>query len=125
MEDEWLDAVGGEDGLRRLVDAFYDHMDANPEAAGVRAMHPADLGESRRKLWMFLVGRFGGRNLYLEERGHPRLRARHMPFPIGDDEAVQWLACMDAALAVHVADARVRQELAAFFAAVAAMMRNR
>lgn len=117
--------LGGEDGVRRLVDRFYDAMETLPEAAPIRAMHPTDLAESRRRLWMFLVGRFGGPPIYVEERGHPRLRARHLPFPIGESEAAQWMACMEVALNEVVEDEGVRAELKAFFGQVASHMRNR
>lgn len=119
-----FEALGGEEGVRALVDRFYDAMETLPEAEGIRRMHPQDLGESRRKLWMFLVGRFGGPPVYEQERGHPRLRARHMPFPVGADEARQWMACMDVALA-DISDDQLAIELRAFFSQVAEHMRNR
>jgi hemoglobin len=127
MDDETtpFDRLGGEEGLRRLVDTFYDAMEQLPEAEGVRAMHPADLAESRRRLWMFLVGRFGGPQLYQQERGHPMLRARHGPFAIDLEAAGQWMICMDAALQIHVDPGPFRDELRAFFAQVAAHMINR
>lgn len=119
-----FERLGGEVGLRALVDTFYDQMDHLPETRGIRALHPESLDDSRRKLWMFLVGRFGGPPLYEQERGHPRLRARHMPFPIGASEAEQWMVCMDRALAAHVPDLALRNELSAFFRQVAEQMRN-
>ena len=75
--------LGGEQAVRRLVDRFYDLMDTLPEAAGIRALHPEDLTDSREKLFMFLSGWLGGPPLYQMQYGHPRLRARHLPFPIG------------------------------------------
>ncbi|MEQ1507388.1 MAG: group II truncated hemoglobin, partial [Myxococcota bacterium] len=119
-----FELMGGEDGVRRLVDAFYDRMDTDPAAAGIRAMHATNLAESRRKLWMFLVGRLGGPPLYEQERGHPRLRARHLPFAIGAAEAKQWTSCMDHALDACVTHAALREELRAFFVGVADHMRN-
>lgn len=118
-------ALGEEAGIAHLVDRFYAHMEADPAAAPIRAMHPPDLEESRRKLWMFLVGRFGGPDLYVAERGHPRLRARHMPFAVDGEAARQWMHCMDLALAECVPDAALRADLSAFFATVAEHMRNR
>ena len=117
--------LGGDDGVRRLVDRFYDEMATLPEAAPIRAMHPADLAESRRRLWMFLVGRLGGPPIYVQERGHPRLRARHLPFTIGVDEARQWMLCMERALEACVAPGPLRDELRDFFGQVAAHMINR
>ena len=120
-----FEALGGLDGMRALVDAFYDRMEALPEAAGIRAMHPADPAGSREKLWMFLVGRFGGPQLYVERYGHPRLRARHLPFPIATAEAQAWMRCMDQALDAVVQDAALHAELRSFFAQTADFMRNR
>ena len=125
MDPSPFEQLGGLDGVRALVDRFYDVMDALPEAAGIRAMHPPDLADSREKLWMFLVGRLGGPPIYVERRGHPRLRARHMPFAIGDEESAAWVACMDVALEELVPDLQLRAGLRAFFAETAAHMRNR
>jgi hemoglobin len=127
MDAEWspFAELGGEEGIRRLVDTFYDAMDQLPEARTIREMHPEDLGESRRRLWMFLVGRFGGPPLYQQERGHPMLRARHGPFPIDLDAAGAWMLCMDAALQIHVSQGPLREELREFFASVAVRMVNR
>ena len=90
--------LGREDGIRALVDRFYDVIDTLPDAAAIRAMHPPDLTESRDKLYFFLVGRFGGPPLYEQRFGHPRLRGRHMPFAIDTDAAEAWMLCMDTAL---------------------------
>jgi hemoglobin len=119
-----FERLGGEEGIRRLVDRFYDVMDTHPEARPIRLLHPTDLSESRRKLWMFLVGRFGGPQIYVQERGHPMLRARHMPFPIGPAEASQWVLCMDTALNELVPDEPFRKELREFFRMVAEHMHN-
>ncbi|WP_345306192.1 group II truncated hemoglobin [Candidatus Villigracilis saccharophilus] len=92
------DLIGGETGLRTLVDRFYDLMDTSPEARDIRALHAKSLNQSREKLFMFLSGWSGGPSLYIEKYGHPRLRQRHMPFSIGDVERDQWLWCMNKAL---------------------------
>ncbi|NIS29878.1 MAG: group II truncated hemoglobin, partial [Actinobacteria bacterium] len=89
---------GGEAGVRRLVDRFYDLMDTLPEAAEVRALHPRSLHVSREKLFQFLSGWLGGPPLYVERYGHPRLRRRHFPFTIGEREAEQWMLCMRRAI---------------------------
>ena len=117
--------LGREDGIRALVDRFYDVMDTLPDAAAIRAMHPPDLTESRDKLYFFLVGRFGGPPLYTERFGHPRLRGRHMPFAVDTGAAEAWLACMDAALDEQVGPGPERDEISAFFRQVAMFMRNR
>lgn len=93
-----FDQLGGEPGVRRLVDAFYDHMDIDAAYAGIRAMHPPHLDGSRDKLFWFLCGWSGGPQHFQQRFGHPRLRARHMPFAIGVSERDQWLACMAIAL---------------------------
>lgn len=117
--------IGGESVLKALVDRFYREMDENPQMVEIRQMHPDDLQISNEKLFMFLSGWTGGPNLYWEKYGHPRLRARHMPFPIGDREALQWLLCMDVALQEVVADEGHRQQLLGAFKHMAGHMRNR
>ena len=90
--------MGGEAGVFALVDRFYDLMDKTPEYYGIRKLHPASLDGSRDKLKMFLSGWLGGPNLYIERIGHPKLRARHLPFTIGKPERDHWLACMYSAM---------------------------
>lgn len=119
------DLIGGETGLRGLVDRFYDTMDAFPEAAKVRAIHPADLSNSRDKLYMFLSGWSGGPPLYVQTFGHPRLRQRHMPFPIGREERDQWLWCMDKALHESGFDEELIVLLKGKFTEIANSMQNR
>jgi hemoglobin len=116
--------LGGETGLRFLVDRFYDLMDSSPEAEKIRSLHPKSLKQSREKLFMFLCGWSGGPQLYVERFGHPRLRMRHFPFPIGAVERDQWLWCMNKALDESQLDPRVVQYLKARFAEVADAMRN-
>ncbi len=123
--DRLFVAVGGEPGVRRLVDRFYDLMDTLPEAAGIRALHPPALDSSRDKLAWFLTGWLGGPQRYVERFGHPRLRARHLPFPIAESERDQWLACMRLAMEdVGVSDELAEALMKAFFG-TADWMRNR
>jgi hemoglobin len=103
--------LGGEAALRALVDRFYDLMDELPEAYGIRRLHPQDLSGSRDKLFKFLSGWLGGPPLYVSEYGHPRLRARHLPFPIGASERDQWLTWMNQALDEQVSDTELRDAL--------------
>lgn len=117
--------IGGEAAVRELVDRFYDWMDRLPEAAAVRAMHPRDLSGSRDKLFLFLSGWFGGPPLYMDRYGHPRLRARHLPFSIGVAERDQWLMCMDKAMEDMALEPDLRAELYGAFAQMADHMRNR
>jgi hemoglobin len=116
--------VGGEAGLRSLVNRFYDVMDSSPEAARIRSFHAKSLNQSREKLFMFLSGWSGGPQLYIERFGHPRLRMRHFPFSIGSVERDQWLWCMNRALDESQLDPRVVEYLNIRFAEVADAMRN-
>jgi hemoglobin len=92
------EALGGEQTVRFLVDRFYHYMDTLPEVKTIRAMHAKSLDSARDKLYKFLTGWLGGPDLYMQEFGHPMLRRRHFPFPIGPAERDQWMLCMDKAL---------------------------
>jgi hemoglobin len=116
--------IGGEHAVRQLVDRFYDLMDTEPEAAGIRALHPPTLDSSREKLRLFLTGWLGGPQLYVERYGHPRLRARHLPFPIGEGERDAWVRCMHQALDEQEMPEQVRVFLRERFRGVADHMRN-
>ena len=118
------DQLGGEAGVRQLVDRFYDLMDSNPETTGIRAMHAKSLRVSREKLFLFLSGWLGGPALYIEKYGHPRLRQRHLPFSIRSDERDQWLYCMNQALKEQITDPLFLQTLQSSFFNVANHMRN-
>lgn len=117
--------LGGDTGVRALVERFYDLMDSLPEARGIRELHPADLSESREKLYLFLSGWLGGPGLYVEKYGHPRLRARHLPFPIGERERDQWMSCMTQAIESFDLVPAARDRLVQTFAGMADHMRNR
>ncbi|MCA9615593.1 MAG: group II truncated hemoglobin [Sandaracinus sp.] len=116
--------IGGEDGVRTLVDRFYDLMDELPEAATVRGMHAKSLKVSREKLFWFLTGWLGGPQLYVERFGHPRLRMRHFPFAIDTAAAEQWMLCMRRALNETVSDEALRGFLDARLEQLALHMRN-
>ena len=117
--------IGGEPALRRLVRRFYELMDTLPEAYGIRKLHAADLSGAEEKLFMFLCGWLGGPQLYVEKFGHPKLRARHLPFPIGSNEAAQWMLCMRQAMADVIADEALRAALEKSLDDLARHMRNR
>lgn len=123
-EHTLYEQIGGEDGVLRLVDRFYDLMDELPEAAGIRAMHAQSLRTSRQKLFMFMSGWLGGPHLYMEAYGHPRLRARHLPFAIGDTERDQWMLCMSKALEETVEAEQPRRDIESALARLAGHMRN-
>ena len=118
------DQLGGEGAVRRLVDRFYDLMGSAPEAAEIRLLHAASLRQSREKLYLFLSGWLGGPPLYVERYGHPMLRARHLPFPIGERERDQWMWCMRRALAETPMVDELRTFLDQRFTAIADHMRN-
>ncbi len=115
---------GGDAGVRALVDAFYDHMDLDEAYQGIRKLHPATLDGSRDKLYWFLSGWLGGPSLYSERFGHPRLRARHLPFPIGEAERDAWLGCMRDALADREIAPAVQEWLMGQLFGTADWMRN-
>lgn len=119
------DMVGGEAGIWQLVNRFYDLMDELPEAWELRKIHPEDLQGSRDKLFKFLSGWLGGPSLYEAEYGHPRLRMRHMPFPVDTQMRDQWLLCINMALDEQISDELLKMQLKSAFANVADHMRNR
>ena len=119
------EAIGGEAVLGRLTDRFYELMDTVPQFAGIRAMHPESLQGSRDKLFMFLSGWFGGPDLFVEKFGHPRLRARHLPFAIGTAERDQWVACIVLAMEDVGIEEGLRRKLLENFFNTADFMRNK
>ena len=120
-----FERLGGEQAVRALVDRFYDLMELEPAYAGLRALHPTTLDGSRDKLHWFLCGWLGGPNHYIERFGHPRLRARHLPFAIGIAERDQWLHCMQRAMQELNVDAALAERLAEAFFNTADWMRNK
>ncbi len=117
--------LGGEVAIRQLVDRFYELMDTLPQAATIRAMHPDDLSGSREKLFMFLSGWLGGPELYQQAHGHPRLRKRHMPFPVDESARDAWMLCMKRAMEeLEVDDELLKQQLLQSLFKTADFMRN-
>jgi hemoglobin len=120
-----FEQIGGQPAVDRIIDSFYDRMDTLPEAKVIRVLHPEDLGGTRAVLKRYLAEWLGGPRAYSEERGHPRLRARHLPFSIGDEERDAWMLCMRGALEEGVTDVLIREWLEEKLAGVADWMRNR
>ncbi|MCZ8076369.1 MAG: group II truncated hemoglobin [Paucibacter sp.] len=118
---EW---VGGEVRVRALVDRFYDLMELEPAFTELRAAHGPSLDSARDKLFWFLCGWLGGPNHYIERFGHPRLRARHLPFKIGIAERDQWVACMGMAMQDVALDPALQERLLESFMGTADWMRN-
>jgi len=117
--------IGGQPAVDRIIDRFYDRMDTLPEARVIRVLHPEDLGATREVLKRYLAEWLGGPRAYYEERGHPRLRARHLPFSIGNEERDAWMLCMRGALEEVVTDVSIREWLEEKLSGVADWMRNR
>jgi len=119
------DKLGGDDFVRRLSDQFYQNMDKLPEVKELRDMHPTPLKSSADKLYMFLSGWLGGPQLFEKQYGHPRLRARHMPFSIGKKERDQWMLCMVKAFEDLKVEEPYRSELLHALLRLADHMRNK
>jgi hemoglobin len=114
--------VGGMQFFEHLVVAFYDGVVAD---AVLRPLYPDDdLDGARRRLTLFLAQYWGGPTTYMEERGHPMLRARHLPFNVGRTERDHWLMCMAAAVERCTDPGAVRDALMDYFVNAADHMRN-
>ncbi len=126
MSDEKsiYESLGGEGGVRALVARFYALMDELPEARELRQLHPDSVERSVESLFMYFSGWFGGPPLYVNARGHPRLRMRHFPFQIGQRERDQWMLCMRRALDEVVPDQPTRDAIENACAALATHMIN-
>ena len=125
VQESPFERIGGEPAVRALVDRFYDLMDLEPGYAALRATHGSTLDESRDKLFWFLCGWLGGPDHYQSRFGHPRLRARHMPFAIGVQERDQWVACMALAMEDIGLSEDLRKGLLSNFFHTADFMRNK
>lgn len=115
------EAVGGEAWFVALVDRFYDEVAADPL---LRPMYPDDLTDARRHLAGFLAQYWGGPPDYSAERGHPRLRMRHVPFVIGQPERDAWLRHMVEALRAMAPPPEVEALMLAYFDQAATAMIN-
>ena len=107
--------------FEKLVDAFYEGVATD---ALLRPLYPADLADARRHLTLFLAQYWGGPQTYSEERGHPRLRLRHMPFRVGPAERDQWLVHMAAAVERAADSQLIRTTLMNYFLPAAEQLRN-
>lgn len=114
--------VGGDEPYYRLVEEFYKGVESD---SLLRPLYPKDLTEPKRHLALFLIQRTGGPTTYSNERGHPRMRGRHMPFSIGMEERDAWLKNMGNALNVVPEFAKHKQDLTEFFESFATFLMNR
>lgn len=115
----------GEDGIRTLVNAFYDIMDTLPEATDLRAMHARDLAPMKEKLSEYLIGWMGGPPLYADKYGTVCMTEPHEPYHIGPEERDQWLLCMHKALAQTGASEELVEMLRLPLFRIADTIRNR
>lgn len=121
MEGSLYDKLG-EDNLRLLVDRFYDLVFENEQIARLFKTDKALIKEKQR---LFLTQFFGGPPLYSQQYGHPQLRARHLPHPIAEDDAVAWLQCMSQAITSLTIDESVKDEIFKRLVPTAMFMVNR
>lgn len=122
MEQSLFDAVGGEAFFVKLVDGFYAGIETDEV---LRPMYvDQDLTESRRHLTLFLQQYWGGPSIYQAERGHPRLRMRHMPFVIDDDARDRWIYHMHASLSQIEIDDALRDQLWTYLVSAAHSLVN-
>ena len=119
-----FEQIGGAARIQELVTRFYDLMEIEEKYADLRATHHENLVMTREKLFDFLNGWLGGPQLYVEKYGHPRLKARHMPFKIGVTERDQWVACMAQAMREIGVEETLFQKLLLSFYGTAEWMRN-
>jgi hemoglobin len=122
MENASLyDRIGGEETLRQLTDRFYDLVFTNEIIAH---LFKSDKDEIKEKQRLFLTQFLGGPSLYSEVFGHPRLRARHIPHPITEEDAIAWLTCMDKAISSLTLSDELKKELFSRFPQSALFMVN-
>jgi hemoglobin len=121
--DTLYQRAGGTPFFEALVGSFYAGVAADPV---LRAIYPEpNLADAERRLRLFLIQYWGGPRTYDDERGHPRLRMRHVPFAIGPAERDRWLVHMRAAIAASGPPDDVAAELERYFTMAAEAMRNR
>ena len=123
MDEQSLYETIGEDGFSRLVAAFYQQVPGDDILGPMYP--PEDLAGAEQRLRDFLIGRFGGPQRYMEQRGHPRLRMRHMPFAVNAAARERWLQLMTNALDQARLPPEVDAFLREFFDGVSAMLVNR
>lgn len=117
--------IGGEKGTRALAERFYDIMQTAPEATELLGIHPQPLDSIRHRFFEYLSGWLGGPPLFEQQYGHPRLRARHLPYTVTPKMRDQWMFCMNRALEETVENELLRQGLAQSFEQLASHMINR
>ena len=123
MQENEIYAHVGEEGFRRLAAAFYSQV---PQDEIIGPIYPKDdLAGAEERLRDFLIFRFGGPGRYVEQRGHPRLRMRHAPFPVDQAARNRWVQLMSKALEEAAFQEEAKQLLLAYFESTATAMMNR
>jgi hemoglobin len=120
MHPTLYEKLGGEN-LAILVDQFYEFVFTDPQISHLFKTSKEEIKEKQR---LFLTQFLGGPALYTERFGHPQLRARHMPHPIGEEDANAWLSCMARALSMLAIDETLKDELFQRFVPTAFFMVN-
>ncbi len=121
-EHTMYELLGGEAGIRRVVDAFYDHMEGDADFALIRAMHAADLSPMRQGLFEFISGWIGGPPLFIQRKGSPCLTEAHAPYTIDRTARDQWLECMRRAMVDAEVAPRYQEALTPGFESIADML---
>ncbi|WAJ70304.1 group II truncated hemoglobin [Catenovulum adriaticum] len=116
--------IGGEKVVYQLANRFYDIMESDPHAADLLAIHPKPLNSVRVRFFEFLSGWLGGPDLFVQKYGHPRLRARHLPFSVTIHQRDLWMLCMNQALDDVIKNEQIRRELQKSFYQLATHMIN-
>lgn len=116
--------IGGEQAVKQLANRFYDVMESDPHLADLLAIHPKPLNSVRERFFEFLSGWLGGPDLFVQKYGHPKLRARHLPFKVTAHQRDLWMLCMNQALAEIVTNTQMRRELQKSFYQLATHMIN-
>jgi len=117
------EAVGGSAFFERLVGDFYEGVAGDDVLAPLYPEAP-DFSGARRRLTLFLIQYWGGPGTYSAERGHPRLRMRHFPFPVGPRQRDRWMFHMTRAVEANTAEGEVRDALLRYFTMAAEQMLN-
>ena len=123
MQEHEVYAHVGEEGFARLVAAFYTQVPGDDILGPMYPKH--DMAGSEQRLRDYLVYRFGGPQRYIEQRGHPRLRGRHIPFPIDQTARDRWMKLMNHAMEQAAFPAEAEQHMRAFFENMSTFMMNR
>ena len=116
-----FELAGGEAAFHRLATRFYAGVALDET---LRPLYPADLGESAHFLALFLIQFCGGPATYSQQRGHPRLRMRHLPFVVGQKERDAWVFHMTRALEIEIENPQAREFLLEYFERTATFMMN-